>query len=73
MGNKTSCKVIGIGTVRIKSHDGTVRTLSNVLHIPNIRKNLIYLGTLDAEGYKCNAEGEVLRVSKVALVVIKGR
>jgi len=28
MGNDTECKVVGIGTVKIKTHDGVVRTLS---------------------------------------------
>ena len=49
MGSNTSCKVVGIGTIQIKSHDGTVRTLSNVMHIPNLKKNLISLDTLDTE------------------------
>ena len=30
MGNNMICKVLGIGTVRIKMYDGVVRTLSNV-------------------------------------------
>ena len=30
MGNDTESKVVGIGTMQIKSHDGVIRTLSNV-------------------------------------------
>ena len=30
IGNDSSSKVIGIGTVKIKMHDGTIRTLSDV-------------------------------------------
>jgi len=30
MGNDIECKVAGIGTVQIKTHDGVVRTLSKV-------------------------------------------
>ena len=33
-----SCKVIGIGTVRIKMHDGIVRTLKDVRHAPDLKK-----------------------------------
>ena len=65
--------VLGIEIVRIKSHDGIVRTLSNVWHILDLKKNMISLGTLDAKGYKCSVEGGVLKVSKGAVVVIKGR
>ncbi|KAL5547991.1 hypothetical protein UlMin_003222 [Ulmus minor] len=48
MGNDASCKVIGIGTVKIKMHDGIVRTLGNVRHILELKKNLISLGTFDS-------------------------
>jgi len=54
-------------------HDGIVRTLSNVRHVPDLKKNLISLGTLDANGYKFSAESGVLRVSKGSLVVMKGK
>ena len=73
MGNNMSCKVIGIGTVKIKMHDGVVRTLTEVRHIPELKKNLISLGTLDSQGCKYSAEGGVLKVSKGALIVIKGK
>ena len=46
MGNNTSCKVVGIRNIRIKMFDGVVRTLCDVRHVPDLRKNLISLGTL---------------------------
>jgi len=72
MGNNRSCKVLGIGSIRINMHDGVVRTLTNVRHIPDLKKNLISSGILDFQGYKYCAEGGVLRVSKGFLIVIKG-
>ena len=72
MRNNTSCKIAGIGTVKIKSYDGTMKTLSNVPYIPGSKKNLISLGIF-AKGYKCSTKGGVLKVSKGDLVVIKGR
>jgi len=65
--------VISIGTIKIRMHDGIVRTLNNVRHMPDLKKNLISLGTLDFNGYKFSAEGGVLRVSKDFLVVMKGK
>ena len=47
MGDDHACKVVGIGSVRIKMFDGIVRTLTDVRHIPEMKKNLISLGTLD--------------------------
>ena len=71
MGNNVPCKVIGRGTVQIKMHDGVIRTLTDVRHVPDLKRNLISLGTLDAQGYKFSAEGGVLKVTKGALVVMK--
>ena len=73
MGNNISCKVVGIGSIRIKMHDGVVRTLTNVRHILDLKKNLISLGTLDSQGCKYCTEGGVLRVCKGSLIVIKGK
>ena len=52
MGNSMSCKDVGIGTIRIKMFDGIIRTLSHVRHVPNLKKNLISLSTIDSQGYK---------------------
>jgi hypothetical protein len=30
MGNNVACKIVGIGTIRIRMHDGIVRALTNV-------------------------------------------
>ncbi|PRQ56251.1 putative RNA-directed DNA polymerase [Rosa chinensis] len=46
-GDDSSCRILGIGSVKIRMHDGVVRTLENVRYIPKLRKNLISLGTLD--------------------------
>ena len=67
------CKTIGIGSIKIRMHDGIIRTLSNVRHVLDLKKNLISLGTLHSNGYKFSAEGGVLRVSKGFLVVMKGK
>jgi len=41
MGNNMPCKTIGTGSIKIRMHDGIVRTLSNVRHVPDLKKNLI--------------------------------
>jgi hypothetical protein len=37
--------------------DDAIRTLYDVRHIPNLRKNLISLGTLDRIGFSFKSEG----------------
>ncbi|PHT53674.1 hypothetical protein CQW23_08136 [Capsicum baccatum] len=71
MGNDAQCKVVGKGTIKIKTHDGVVRTLTSVRHVPDLKRNLISLGTLESQGCRYSAEGGVLKVSKGALVLLK--
>ena len=71
MGNDAQYKVIGIGTIQIKTHDGVIRTLTNVRNILNLKCDLISLGTLESLGCKYSVEGGVFKVSKGVLVLIK--
>ena len=48
MENNMSCKIIGIGSIKIRMHDGIVRILSNVWHVSDLKKNLIFLGIFDS-------------------------
>ncbi|KAG8499139.1 hypothetical protein CXB51_005544 [Gossypium anomalum] len=73
VGNNSFSKVIGIGTVKIKMHDGTIRTLSNVRYEPDLRKNLISLSILDLKGYRINIKSSDIKVSRGALVLLKGK
>ena len=55
---------MGIHTVKIKMWDGITRMLNDVRHVLTLKKNLISLGTLDANGYMIQAEDEAIRVKK---------
>ena len=65
------CNVTGIGTVKTKTHDGVVRTLSNVRHVPDLKRNLISLDTLESKWCKYSAEDGVLKVSKDSRILLK--
>ena len=52
--------------------DGIIRTLTDVRHVPYLKRNLISLSTLDLNGYKFIGKGGVIRVSRGAFVVMKG-
>ncbi|GFZ11968.1 peptide met sulfoxide reductase 4 [Actinidia rufa] len=64
MANNTSSRVVGRGSVRFRMADGRSVTLTEVRHVPNLRKNLISIGMLDAKGCRFDASGGILRVSK---------
>ncbi|KAG8489027.1 hypothetical protein CXB51_017119 [Gossypium anomalum] len=72
MGNNASCKIAGVGTIKVKMFDGVVRTLSDVRHVPELKRNFISLSTLDSKGYRYTAKSGVLKISKGSLVVMKG-
>ncbi|KAK3006364.1 hypothetical protein RJ639_016617 [Escallonia herrerae] len=71
MGNDVTCKVVGISSIQIRMHDGIMRTLTDVKHVPELRKNLISLGTLDSNSCSYRAVGGVMRIMKGVLVVMK--
>ncbi|CAL1383830.1 unnamed protein product [Linum trigynum] len=52
--------------------DGSVRTLNNVRHIPEMTKNLISLSLLDDKGFSFKGEGGVLSVYKGSKMILKG-
>ena len=71
MGNDASCKVARIWNIRIKMFDGVVRTLCDVRHVPDLRKNMISLGTLNYNGFSYKSTSGVMKVSKDVMTVMK--
>ena len=45
-------QIIGHGRFKLKLKDGRIRTLSGVLHIPNLARNLISAKIMDVAGVK---------------------
>ena len=73
MGNDASCRVFGMGNIRVKMFDGVIRTLCDVRHVSDLRKNMISLGTLDSNGFNYKSVNGVMKVSKGVLTVMKGK
>ena len=51
--------------------DSVVRTLCDVRHVPEVKKKLILLGTLDSNDYGYKFVGGVMKETKGAMVVMK--
>ncbi|MBA0613206.1 hypothetical protein Godav_013691 [Gossypium davidsonii] len=66
-------EVTGIGIVHIRINDRTIRTLSNVRHVPDLKKNLISLGILDSKSCRINIESNIINISCGALILMKGK
>ena len=71
--NNKCYEVKGVGTMRIKMHDGIERLLQQVKYITSLKRNLISLGTLDMNGYSYKASGGVMTVVNGSLVIMKGK
>ncbi|PHT43507.1 hypothetical protein CQW23_17532 [Capsicum baccatum] len=52
MANSATAKVEGIGKVCLKITSGKVLTLNNVLYVPELCRNFIYVSLLDKNGFK---------------------
>ncbi|PWA78284.1 hypothetical protein CTI12_AA217490 [Artemisia annua] len=72
MGNGTSSKIEGKGKVILKLTSGKDLVLSNVLHVPNITKNLISGPILSNKGFKLVFESDKFVITKGGVYVGKG-
>ena len=54
-------------------HDRTKVTLTDVRHVPDLKKNLISIDTLEAKGCKYSAKDGVLTVTKDDCFVMSAR
>ena len=61
-----------MGNIRVKMFDDVIRMLCDVMHVPNLRKNMISLGTLDSNGFNYKSANGVTKVRKGILTVMKG-
>ena len=71
MGNDIACQMMGIGSVKLRLHDGRVRELTDVRYVPDLKRNLISLGTLDQNGCSIRIDGGILRVLRGSMVVMR--
>ena len=54
----------GICTVCIKIFDGVVRDLTDIRHIPQVKKNIILVGAVESKGLKITLENGILKITK---------
>ena len=52
LGDDSPANIIGCGRIKLKLKDGRIRNIHGVLHIPNLERNLIFVGKMDVLGGK---------------------
>ncbi|KAH0645930.1 hypothetical protein KY284_033814 [Solanum tuberosum] len=69
--NNNPLTAYGVGSIRLRNHDRLTRTLIDVRYVPNLKKNLIFVGSLESKGFKVIADNGIMRICSGALVVMK--
>jgi len=73
LGNGGKMKVEGIGSVRMKLHDGAIRTFSNVSFVSFVVVNMISMGEMTSQGYKYVGSKWGCKVYKERHLVLRGQ
>ena len=71
MGNDVVCKTVGIGNICMRMFDGQVRTLTNVRHVPDLKKNFLLLGALEARWYKFSGTDGEIKIIRRSMTILK--
>jgi len=72
MGDDHPCNVEEMSTVCIKMDDGIVRELKEVMHLPQLKRNLISVGALKMLALVVSIQDGILKMTKGSMVVMKG-
>nr|GEX32113.1 retrovirus-related Pol polyprotein from transposon TNT 1-94 [Tanacetum cinerariifolium] len=72
LGDNKACAIMRKGNVRVQMKDGLSFVLENVRYIPDLKRNLISLGTLDREGYTVKLQNGRVKVIKGSWMVLSG-
>ncbi|GJS92070.1 hypothetical protein Tco_0774706 [Tanacetum coccineum] len=64
LGDGRECRVQGTGNVRVHMRDGSSFVLNNVRYVPELRRNLISLGTLEKEGFTMKMQSGRVKILK---------
>ena len=72
MGNHDKAKVLGKSTIEVKMSSGKMMILTNVFHVPKIKKNLVSANLLCKSGLKVVLESNKLILSKNGIFLGKG-
>ncbi|KAE8696710.1 Tyrosine decarboxylase 1 [Hibiscus syriacus] len=70
--NDHTLEIVGVGTIKLKMYDGTIKVVRDVRHVKSLKKNLLSYGLLDNNESKIETRKGIMKVFRGALVVLKG-
>ena len=62
MSNDDPYRFVGIAYVQLRMHDGAIKTLTKVCHVPGLKKILVSLGAMDSNGFSYQVESGVVKI-----------
>ncbi|KAE8684117.1 hypothetical protein F3Y22_tig00111151pilonHSYRG00072 [Hibiscus syriacus] len=65
--NNSPLDTLGIGSIRLRNQDGSIRTLTGVHYVPDLMRNLISVGTLESKGLEVRAKDGIMRIISAAV------
>ncbi|CAL1413635.1 unnamed protein product [Linum trigynum] len=72
MANEVVCKVVGIWSIKMRTHDGSFCLVNKVRHVSQMTKNLISISLLDIKGFSFKEKCVVAYVCKGPRKILKG-
>ncbi|KAE8730652.1 putative galacturonosyltransferase 6 [Hibiscus syriacus] len=69
--NDHALEIVGVGTIKLKMYDGTIKVVRDVRHVKGLKKNLLSYGLLDNNASKIETQKGIMKVFRGALVVLK--
>ncbi|KAE8678427.1 Detected protein of confused Function [Hibiscus syriacus] len=70
--NDHALEIVGVGIIKLKMYDGTIKVVRDVRHVKGLKKNLLSYGLLDNNASKIETWKGIMKVFRGALVMLKG-
>lgn len=73
LGNNQICKIDGVGSIKLRlvKPYNSIRILTEVRYIPEVKRNLISLGALEKKGYSFCSSGGIMTVGMRGEMVLQ--
>lgn len=72
LGNNEACRIKGVGKLKLRLHDKSIKILTGLRYIPNLKRNLVSLGMLESKGFNFKSEKGILYIQNEKGIVLKG-
>ena len=73
LGNGSSYGVARVDSIRLRMYDGSMQTLTDVHHVPNLCRSVVSVGYLEEKDFIFRSDLGMLNVSKGDRIMMRGR